>query len=32
VLRRLEQIESLPPAQQSALLRTIDAFVRANAS
>ena len=29
VLRRLEQIESLPPSQQTAVLRTIDAFVRA---
>ena len=27
VLRRLEQIESLPPHQQSALLTTIDAFL-----
>jgi len=27
VLRRLEQIEALPPAQQTALLRTIDTFL-----
>src|ERR1700722_18991540 len=27
VLRRLERIESLPPAQQTALLRTIDTFL-----
>jgi transcriptional regulator with XRE-family HTH domain len=29
LLRRLKQIESLPAAQQTAVLRTIDAFVRA---
>jgi transcriptional regulator with XRE-family HTH domain len=29
VLRRLEQIESLPPYQQRALLTTIDSFLRA---
>jgi transcriptional regulator with XRE-family HTH domain len=29
VLRRMKQIESLPPAQQTTVLRTIDAFVRA---
>lgn len=29
LLRRMKQIESLPPAQQTAVLRTIDAFVRA---
>jgi transcriptional regulator with XRE-family HTH domain len=29
VLRRMKQIESLPAAQQTAVLRTIDAFVRA---
>jgi transcriptional regulator with XRE-family HTH domain len=28
VLRRMEQIEKLPPSAQSAVLRTIDAFVR----
>ncbi len=28
VLRRLEQIESLPPTQQTALLRTIDAVLQ----
>lgn len=27
VLRRLEQIEALPPGQQIALLRTIDTFL-----
>jgi transcriptional regulator with XRE-family HTH domain len=27
VLRRLEQIEALPPAQQTILLRTIDTFL-----
>lgn len=27
VLRRLEQIEALPPTQQTALLRTIDTFL-----
>jgi transcriptional regulator with XRE-family HTH domain len=27
LLRRLEQIEALPPAQQASLLRTIDAFL-----
>ena len=27
VLRRLEQIEALPPAQQAALLRTIEPFL-----
>jgi transcriptional regulator with XRE-family HTH domain len=31
VLRRLERIESLPPRQQSTLLRTIDTFLEANA-
>lgn len=31
ILRRLEQIESLPPTQQTALLRTIDAVLKANA-
>jgi len=31
VLRRLEQIEALPPSQQVALLRTIDAVIKANA-
>ena len=31
VLRRLEQIEALPPRQQTALLRTIDAVLKANA-
>jgi hypothetical protein len=29
VLRRMEQIENLPPSQQAAVLKTIDAFVRA---
>lgn len=28
VLRRLEQIESLPPVKQTALLRTIDTFLK----
>ena len=28
VMRRMEQIEKLPPAAQIAVLRTIDAFVR----
>lgn len=28
VLRRLEQIEALPPVKQSALLRTIDTFLK----
>ena len=28
VMRRMEQIEQLPPAAQIAVLRTIDAFVR----
>lgn len=28
VMRRLEQIEKLPPLQQSTLLRTIDGFLR----
>jgi hypothetical protein len=28
VMRRMEQIEKLPPASQTAVLRTIDAFVR----
>jgi transcriptional regulator with XRE-family HTH domain len=32
VLRRLEQIESLPSAQQSALLRTIDTFLEGAAA
>jgi transcriptional regulator with XRE-family HTH domain len=32
VLRRLEQIEALPPAQQSALLRTIDTFLEGAAA
>lgn len=31
VLRRLEQIEALPPTQQTALLRTIDAVLKGNA-
>jgi transcriptional regulator with XRE-family HTH domain len=31
VLRRLEQIEGLPHSQQVALLRTIDAVIRAHA-
>ncbi|MGH9638461.1 MAG: helix-turn-helix domain-containing protein [Bryobacteraceae bacterium] len=30
VLRRMKQIESLPPARQSVVLKTIDAFVRAS--
>jgi transcriptional regulator with XRE-family HTH domain len=29
VLRRMKQIESLPPARQTVVLKTIDAFVRA---
>jgi transcriptional regulator with XRE-family HTH domain len=29
VMRRMEQIENLPPAQQATVLKTIDAFVRA---
>jgi transcriptional regulator with XRE-family HTH domain len=29
VMRRMEQIENLPPSQQAAVLKTIDAFVRA---
>jgi transcriptional regulator with XRE-family HTH domain len=29
VLRRMKQIESLPPARQAVVLKTIDAFVRA---
>jgi transcriptional regulator with XRE-family HTH domain len=32
VLRRLEQIEALPPAQQTALLRTIDTFLEGAAA
>jgi hypothetical protein len=28
VMRRLEQIEKLPPLQQSTLLRTVDGFLR----
>lgn len=32
VLRRLEQIEALPPAQQIALLRTIDTFLEGAAA
>ncbi|HZV06184.1 MAG TPA: hypothetical protein VE999_13990 [Gemmataceae bacterium] len=31
VLRRLERIESLPPRQQTTLLRTIDTFLEAAA-
>jgi len=31
-LRRLEQIEALPPAQPTALLRTIDAFLEGAAA
>jgi transcriptional regulator with XRE-family HTH domain len=30
VLRRMKQIESLPPSQQAVVLKTIDAFVRAS--
>jgi transcriptional regulator with XRE-family HTH domain len=30
VLRRMKQIESLPPARQAVVLKTIDAFVRAS--
>lgn len=29
VLRRMKQIESLPPSRQAVVLKTIDAFVRA---
>jgi transcriptional regulator with XRE-family HTH domain len=32
VLRRLERIEALPPAQQAALLRTIDTFLEGAAA
>ena len=32
VLRRLEQIEALPPAQHTALLRTIDTFLEGAAA
>lgn len=31
VLRRLEQIETLPPSQQNVLLKTIDTFLKAAA-
>lgn len=31
ILRRLEQIEALPPTQQTALLRTIDAVLKGHA-
>lgn len=30
VLRRMRQIESLPPSRQAVVLKTIDAFVRAD--
>jgi len=29
ILRRMEQIEKLPAAQQALLLKTIDAFIKA---